>query len=281
MGLLYIVPTPIGNLLDITYRSINILKKVDYIISENIKHTSILLKYFSIKNKLLKLNTCNEKEKKNKYIIMLNNGKNIAIVSNAGTPVINDPGYLLVKHAYYNNIRVVPLPGACAAITALSASGLKTNQFCYEGFLPKKQKSCEKKINSLCKEIRTIILYESPKRLIHTIKLIKKIMGSKRKIVIAKELTKKWENIKKGTVKEILNIIENNIYWEKGEITILIDGKKKNKDNILSSKILNIFNILKKEMKKSTAIKITAKICGFNKNILYNNIIKKKYNEVD
>ncbi|VFP81357.1 Ribosomal RNA small subunit methyltransferase I [Buchnera aphidicola (Cinara curvipes)] len=275
------VPTPIGNLLDITYRSINILKKVDYIISENIKHTSILLKYFSIKNKLLKLNTCNEKEKKNKYIIMLNNGKNIAIVSNAGTPVINDPGYLLVKHAYYNNIRVVPLPGACAAITALSASGLKTNQFCYEGFLPKKQKSCEKKINSLCKEIRTIILYESPKRLIHTIKLIKKIMGSKRKIVIAKELTKKWENIKKGTVKEILNIIENNIYWEKGEITILIDGKKKNKDNILSSKILNIFNILKKEMKKSTAIKITAKICGFNKNILYNNIIKKKYNEVD
>ncbi|VFP79073.1 16S rRNA (cytidine(1402)-2'-O)-methyltransferase [Buchnera aphidicola] len=275
------VPTPIGNLLDITYRSINVLKKVDYIISENIRHTSILLKHFSIKNKLLTLNIFNEKKKKNKYIIMLNNGKNIAIVSNAGTPIINDPGYLLVKYAYDNNIRVVPLPGACAAITALSASGLKTNKFCYEGFLPKKKKLCEKKIHSLCNEIRTIILYESPKRLIYTIKLIKKIMGSKRKIVVAKELTKKWENIKKGTVEEILNIVENNIYWKKGEITILINGKKKNKNNIISSKILNIFNILKKEMKKSTAIKMTAKICDFNKNILYNNIVKKKYNEVD
>ncbi|VFP87907.1 Ribosomal RNA small subunit methyltransferase I [Buchnera aphidicola (Cinara piceae)] len=275
------VPTPIGNLLDITYRSINILKNVDYIVSENIKHTLILLKYFSIKNKLLSLNICNEKKKKNKYIDMLNNGKNIAIVSKAGTPVINDPGYLLVKYAYSNNIRVVPLPGACAAITALSASGLKTNQFCYEGFLPKKKKSCEKKIYSLCRELRTIILYESPKRLINTITLIKQIMGSKRKITVAKEITKKWEKIKKGTTKEILSTIKNDTNWTKGEITILISGKKKNKNNIVSSKILNTFNILKKETKKSTAIKITAKIFGFNKNILYNNVINKKSNEVD
>ncbi|VFP83530.1 Ribosomal RNA small subunit methyltransferase I [Buchnera aphidicola (Cinara laricifoliae)] len=269
------VPTPIGNLLDITYRSVNILKKVDFIITENIKHTSILLNQFSIINKLLSLNTINEKKKTNQYINILKNGNNIAIVSKAGTPIINDPGYILVKHAYYNNIRVVPLPGACAAITALCASGLKANQFCYEGFLPNKKKKCEKKIYSLRKEKRTIILYESPKRLIHTVQLIKKIIGATRKITISKEITKKWENIQRGTAEQLLLIISNDIYWKKGEITIIIEGDKKNNTKTISSQALKIFNIIKKETNNTTAIKITKKICGLNKNVLYNKIIKE------
>ncbi|VFP80980.1 Ribosomal RNA small subunit methyltransferase I [Buchnera aphidicola (Cinara kochiana kochiana)] len=269
------VPTPIGNLLDITYRSINILKKVDFIITENIKHTLILLNHFSIVNKLLSLNTINEKKKTNQYINILKNGNNIAIVSKAGTPIINDPGYILVKYAYRNNIRVVPLPGACAAITALCAAGLKANQFCYEGFLPNKKKKCEKKIYSLRKENRTIILYESPKRLVHTIQLIKKNMGVTRKITIAREITKKWENIQKGTAEQLLLIINDDIYWKKGEITIIINGAKKNNKNIISSRILKIFNIIKKETSNTTAIKITKKICRLNKNVLYNKIIKK------
>lgn len=273
---MYIVPTPIGNLLDITYRSINVLKNVDYIITENIKHTSILLKHFSIINHLVSLNSFNEKKKNKKYINMLINGKNLALVSKAGTPVINDPGYLLIKYAYNYNIRVVPLPGACAAITALSGSGLRANQFCYEGFLPKKKSLCKKKIYSLSTEQRTIILYESPKRLINTIKLIKKIIGSKRKITIAKEITKKWEKIKKGTVSEILHTIKKKNKWQKGEITILINGMKKKKSHIISSEILKTFYLLKKETSTSTAIKITAKIYRFSKNILYNTITKKK-----
>ncbi|VFP78041.1 Ribosomal RNA small subunit methyltransferase I [Buchnera aphidicola (Cinara cuneomaculata)] len=269
------VPTPIGNLLDITYRSINILKKVDFIITENIKYTSILLNQFSIKNKLLSLNIVNERKKTNQYIDILKSGNNMAIVSKAGTPTINDPGYILIKYAYHNNIRVVPLPGACAAITAICASGLKTNRFCYEGFLPNKKKKCETKISSLRKETRTIILYESPKRLEYTLKLIKKIMGVQRKITIAKEITKKWENIQRGTVEQLLLTINDNIYCKKGEITIIISGAKKKNKNIIPSRVFRIFKILKKNTSNTTAIKITAKICRFNKNILYNEIIKK------
>ncbi|WP_244268588.1 16S rRNA (cytidine(1402)-2'-O)-methyltransferase [Buchnera aphidicola] len=272
---MYIVPTPIGNLEDITHRSIHVLKQVDYIIAESIKHTSILLKHFSIVNKLLPLNIINEKQKTKKYIHMLNQGNNLAIVSKAGTPIINDPGYLLVKNAYKNNIRVVPLPGACAAITALSASGLQANQFCYEGFLPKKKILCEKKIYSLFREKRTIITYESSKRLLNTIKIIKKVMGKERKITIAKEVTKRWENIQSGTIEQIFNIIKHDETWRKGEITIVIDGAKREKKNILSLKTLKIFNLLKKETTLTTAIKITAKICGFSKNILYNTIVTK------
>ncbi|VFP85646.1 Ribosomal RNA small subunit methyltransferase I [Buchnera aphidicola (Cinara pseudotaxifoliae)] len=269
------VPTPIGNLLDITYRAINILKKVDYIITENIKHTSILLKKFSIVNVLLSLNICNEHKKTKKYVNMLQSGSNIALVSKAGTPVVNDPGYLLIKESYYQKIRIVPLPGACAAITALSASGFKTHQFCYEGFLPNKHTACEKKLFSLYNETRTIILYESPKRLIKTMKLIKKIMGENRKVTIFKEITKKWENIQHGTVKKVLSTIKNEVAWKKGEITLVINGSNPIKPNIISKKAFKIFHILEKIMQKSTAIKITAKICGFNKNILYNTIIKK------
>uniref|UniRef100_A0A451DEY4 Ribosomal RNA small subunit methyltransferase I n=1 Tax=Buchnera aphidicola (Cinara pseudotsugae) TaxID=2518978 RepID=A0A451DEY4_9GAMM len=275
------IPTPIGNLLDITYRSINILRKVDYIITENIKHTSILLKKFSIVNILLSLNTCNERKKTKKYISMLKSGNNIALVSKAGTPVINDPGYLLIKESYHQKIRVVPLPGACAAITALSASGFKTHQFCYEGFLPNTKIACKKKLSSLCNETRTIILYESSKRLIKTMKLIKKIMGKHRKITIAKEITKKWENIQRGTIKKLLSKIKNEIRWKKGEITIIINGSNPVISNIIPKKVFKTFYILEKIMQKSTAIKITAKICGFNKNILYNTIIKKKLHEVD
>lgn len=272
---MYIVPTPIGNLLDITYRAINILKKVDYIITENIKHTSILLKKFSIVNVLLSLNICNEHKKTKKYISMLQSGSNIALVSKAGTPVVNDPGYLLIKESYYQKIRIVPLPGACAAVTALSASGFKTHQFCYEGFLPNKHTACEKKISSLYNETRTIILYESPKRLIKTMKLIKKIMGENRKVTIFKEITKKWENIQRGTVKKVLSTIKNEVAWKKGEITIVINGSNPIKPDVISKKAFKTFHILEKIMQKSTAIKITAKICGFNKNILYNTIIKK------
>ncbi|ABJ90533.1 16S rRNA (cytidine(1402)-2'-O)-methyltransferase [Buchnera aphidicola] len=273
------VPTPIGNILDITYRSINILKKVDFIISENKKYTSILLKKFFIIKKMFSYHLVNEKLKTKKYIKMLKDGKNLALVSNAGTPLINDPGYLLVKQAYSNNIRVVPLPGACAAISALISSGLKTNRFCYEGFLPKKKKKLKKKIYSLNNEKRTTILYESPKRLINTIKLIKKIMGPKKKISISKELTKKWEKIKTGTTQKFLKKIKKNNYWKKGEILIIINGIK-NKKKKISSKILQTLSILKKEMSLSKAIKITAKICRFNKNILYNKIIKKKNDKV-
>lgn len=139
-GILYIVPTPIGNLSDITYRAIEILKKVNLIAVENIRHTNILLEHFNIKNVLTTLNKNNELIKSNYLIQKLKEGKNVALVSNAGTPLINDPGYYLIKKCHFLNIKIIPLPGPCAAITALIASGISSNRFCYEGFLPSKKK---------------------------------------------------------------------------------------------------------------------------------------------
>ncbi|WP_320415024.1 16S rRNA (cytidine(1402)-2'-O)-methyltransferase [Candidatus Purcelliella pentastirinorum] len=136
---LYIVPTPIGNLKDITYRAINILKKIDIILAENIKHTKILINHFKIKKTILKFNNDYEHNKVKKIIKLIKTGKNVALLSSAGTPTINDPGYKLIHACHLSNIKIIPLPGPCAAITALSASGMSFNKFCYEGFLPKKK----------------------------------------------------------------------------------------------------------------------------------------------
>lgn len=228
-----------------------------------------------INTKLLLLNTYNEKKKSPIYIKLLKNGNNIALVSKAGTPLINDPGYLLVRYAYQNNIRVVPLPGACAAITALIASGFSINKFCYEGFLSNKKIKRKKQIHDLKNEKRTIILYESPKRLKSTIKYIEKEMGKKRLLTIAKELTKIWENIYTGIPEKILKKINNNKNYTQGEIVIIIDGNKENTNNIITKKIKKIFLVLKKVMSTKTAVDTISKIYRIKKNSMYNVIIQK------
>ncbi len=157
---------------------------------------------------------------------------------------------------------------------------MQSNKFCYEGFLSKKKQLCQNQIKKLSEEKRTIILYESPKRLINTIKLIKKIMGKKRKILVAKEITKKWENIQRGAADKILDKISNDDNWKKGEITIIINGIKEKKIQSIPKKIFKIINIIKKETSVSSAIKIVSKIYGYPKNILYNAIINK-FKKVD
>lgn len=221
------------------------------------------------------------KKKTPKYMEFLINGKNIALVSKAGTPLINDPGYFLVQNAYKNKIRVVPLPGACAAITALSVSGFNINKFCYEGFLSHKNKKRKKQINNLKNEKRTIILYESPQRLQKTIQYINSEMGSKRILTIAKELTKVWEKIYTGTAKQVLQIIQEKPKYSKGEIVIIIDGNKEKNNSLITKKIRKTFFILKKVMSTKTAIQIIAKIYRIKKNSMYNIIIQNQIDEVD
>lgn len=273
-GILYIVPTPIGNLLDISYRAINILKKVNIIASESITHTGILFKKFSISNKFISLNKINEKKNTEICIKILKSGKNIAIVSKAGTPLINDPGILLVKKSHKEKIRVVPIPGACAAITALSASGLNTKNFCYEGFLPKKKILMNKKINNLKNEKKTTIFYESPKRIIKTIEYIFITLQPKRMITLAKEITKTWEFIYTGTIESFKILIKEHKILTKGEIVLLIEGIKNQEKLTINKKILKTFKLLLKNNSKSSAIKITSQIYGIKKNFLYNTIIK-------
>ncbi|QFQ32828.1 16S rRNA (cytidine(1402)-2'-O)-methyltransferase [Buchnera aphidicola (Aphis fabae)] len=276
-GILYIVPTPIGNLSDITYRALETLKEVNLIACENIQHTNILLKHFNIKNTLISFSKDNEVQKTDHLINILKKGKYIALVSNAGTPVINDPGYLLIKKCHLFNIKIIPLPGPCAAITALSASGISTHRFCYEGFLPSKKKLRRDLLCSLKKEKRTIICYESKHRIIETIKDIINEIGENRHIVIAREITKKWEIIHGNKASLMLSWIKSDVNrHKKGENVIIIDGYKELKSINPSDKIINTFTILKKFLSLKQSVFITSKIHKINKNNLYQYAIKNK-----
>jgi 16S rRNA (cytidine1402-2'-O)-methyltransferase len=218
---LYVVATPIGNLEDITLRAIEILKNVDFIICEDTRVTKFLLNHFGIDKPLIVANAFNESKSIEKIIDKIKSGENAALVSDAGTPSISDPGTRIVNAAIKNEIEIVGIPGANAAILALSISGLPTDAFVFEGFLPQK-KGRQKKLQQLSEEERTIVLYESTYRIKKLLEEINQYMPS-RKIVVARELTKKFEETWRGSANEILNDIENkNI---KGEFVVLIAPK--------------------------------------------------------
>ncbi|MCV2525634.1 MAG: 16S rRNA (cytidine(1402)-2'-O)-methyltransferase [Candidatus Lightella neohaematopini] len=275
-SVLYIVPTPIGNLLDITNRAIYILNNVNYIITENIKRTYFLLDYFSIKKShLYLLNQHNEHKQVNYLLNILKKNKIMALICNAETPLISDPGYKLVYKCKKLGIRVIPLPGSCAAITALSASGLPTNRFCYEGFLSSKRSKRIKQLKLLFYEPRTIIIYESTHRVIALLEDIVKIFNDNRYIVLAKELTKVWENIYGAPVNKLINYIKNNNINIKGEITLIIQGYLGPK-NVNYTKALDVFIKLKKLLPINTSLSIVKSIFKVKRNILYKNFINLK-----
>ena len=222
-GILYIVPTPIGNLEDITLRAIRILKEVDLIIAEDTRQSLKLLNHFEIKKTIQSYHMHNEHKVLQRYVDEILGGKNIALVSDAGTPAISDPGFLLVRECLKNNIKVDCLPGATAFVPALVKSGLPADSFCFEGFLPEK-KGRQTMLKKLCEEERTIILYESPHRLLKTLKQFIEYFGAERLISVSRELTKTFEETVNGSIQEVLTHFENNIV--KGEFVIVIDGKK-------------------------------------------------------
>ena len=223
IGILYIVPTPIGNLEDITLRAIRILKEVDLIIAEDTRQSLKLLNHFEIKKTIQSYHMHNEHKVLQRYVDEILGGKNIALVSDAGTPAISDPGFLLVRECLKNNIKVDCLPGATAFVPALVKSGLPADSFCFEGFLPEK-KGRQTMLKKLCEEERTIILYESPHRLLKTLKQFIEYFGAERLISVSRELTKTFEETVNGSIQEVLTHFENNIV--KGEFVIVIDGKK-------------------------------------------------------
>lgn len=192
-GQLFIVPTPIGNLADITQRALEVLQAVDLIAAEDTRHTGLLLQHFGINARLFALHDHNEQQKAETLVAKLKEGQNIALVSDAGTPLINDPGYHLVRTCREAGIRVVPLPGPCAAITALSAAGLPSDRFCYEGFLPAKSKGRRDALKAIEAEPRTLIFYESTHRLLDSLEDIVAVLGESRYVVLARELTKTWK----------------------------------------------------------------------------------------
>jgi 16S rRNA (cytidine1402-2'-O)-methyltransferase len=216
---LYIVATPIGNLEDITHRAVALLRSADLIVCEDTRKTTVLLRHYGIKTPCLSYHEHNERKRTPYILILLQAGKTIALVSNAGTPLISDPGYVLVTEAIKRNLAVCPLAGPSALLAALCVSGLPFNKFVFEGFLPKKKAGRRKLLASLKSEERTAVFFESPHRVVDALRDIQEILGERR-IAVARELTKIHECVYRGTAKEVLE----NLQTVKGEFTIIIDG---------------------------------------------------------
>lgn len=264
------VATPIGNLEDITLRAIKILKEVDLIAAEDTRHTLKLLNHLEIRKPLISYYKQNEKIKSNILIEKSLNGENIAIVSDAGTPGISDPGEEIVKEAIKNNIEIIPIPGACAAINALISSGLDTKQFIFVGFLSVNKKEKKERLEEI-KEIKaTLIFYEAPHKLINTLENIKEILGD-RKIVLAREITKIHEEYIRGNISKVLKKIEN----PKGEFVILVEGSNKSEQDVKKEYLNNLrleehFEYYKQQnFNKKEIIKKIAKDRDTNKNEIY------------
>ena len=271
-GSLYIVATPIGNLGDITHRAIDILKKVDIIAAEDSRRSRILLDYFSISNNVVSYHEHNEEKKTSQLIEFLKNGKSIALISDAGTPLISDPGYKLVSSAHDEGITVIPIPGTSAIVAGLSVSGLSCNKFIFEGYLPTKTISRRKYLKQLVSESRTLIFYEAPHRILESIEDMHAVFGSSRLVTITRELTKKHEQILRGTLSSIKLKIEIGEIKNKGEFVIIVEGN--NENLVTDSEILRINRILSEKVSSKDAIKLIAEITGKKKNDVYKLIMK-------
>ena len=272
-GKLYLVATPIGNLEDITLRALRVFKEVDYIAAEDTRNTLKLLNHFEIKKPLISNHRHNEEDRENILIEKLKEGKNIAVVSDAGTPGISDPGEVIVKRAIEEEIDIIPIPGACAAINALIASGLNTKEFVFLGFLPLNKKLRKEKLEEIKNENKTIIIYEAPHKIKDSLYDLKNAIGD-RKIVLARELTKIHEEFIRGNIDDIMEKSENL----KGEMILLIEGSDKiNNENILNNLSLDEhYNVYEKQgLDKKEIIKKIAKDRGVNKNEIYQYFIKK------
>ena len=267
-GILYIVATPIGNLEDITLRAIRILKEVDLIAAEDTRHTLKLLNHLEISKPMISYHRHNEQVRTDNLIKELKEGKNIALVSDAGTPGICDPGEEIIKKCIEENIKVIPIPGACAMINALITSGIETKEFTFIGFLPLNKKTRKEKLEEIKKSQKTIILYEAPHKMKSTLEDLKDILQN-RKIVLARELTKIHEEFIRKDINELLNIIDNL----KGEMILIIEGASdvevdENELNNLS--LEEHYKYYEKQgLDKKEIIKKIAKDRNVNKNEIY------------
>ena len=276
LTMLYIVATPIGNLDDISLRAIKVLQQVDKIAAEDTRHSQQLLKHLKINKPLIALHDHNEQTQSKKLIEDLKAGESIAIISDAGTPLISDPGFRLVKLAHENNIRVVPIPGACAVITAICASGLPTDRFIFEGFLPAKITARKSHLTTLKSEERTLVFYEAPHRLLDTLKDLGEVFGVTRHAVLARELTKTFETIKCGDIQYLFNFVANDTNQQKGEIVLVVAGVEKDTKDLameISSEAKIILAVLLEELPLKQAASLTAKITGERKRSLYNYVL--------
>ncbi len=274
-GSLYIVATPIGNLDDITFRAVKTLQGVDLIAAEDTRVAQRLLSRYQITTPLISCHEHNEQSRSNLFIKKIQGGQSIALISDAGTPLINDPGYRLVSDLRAHQITIIPIPGPCAAIAALTISGLPTSRFCYEGFLPKRSSERKKTLSKLFEEPRTLIFYESPHRLLNTLQDMQTIFGSERQATFAKELTKVHEHVQTDSLSNLTDWIMNNPDRCRGEFILVVQG---NSDKLPAQGMQDpkkLMELLIAHLPTKSATSVAAKITGMNKNELYQIAIGK------
>lgn len=266
---LFIVATPIGNLGDLSQRALEILRKVDLIAAEDTRHSSRLTQHFGISTRLVSYHDYSSSAREDTILAELAAGRSVALISDAGTPLISDPGYSLVARARQMQIRVIPIPGACALTTALCAAGLPTDRFVFEGFPPHKQGARRQLFESLAEEQRTLIFYESPHRIADSINDMKDLFGEQRQAVICRELTKTWETIhgdSLGALSQWIMADDNN---RRGEFVVLIHGAPAADQDALLSDADRQLRILLEELPVKQAAALVAKLTGLKKNAVY------------
>jgi 16S rRNA (cytidine1402-2'-O)-methyltransferase len=269
-GALYIVATPLGNLGDISRRALDVLAEVDLIAAEDTRNSLKLLTHFGIKKAMMALHEHNEREQADEIITKLRAGQSIALISDAGTHLISDPGYNLVSRLHDEGLRVVPIPGPSALITALSVSGLPTDHFCFEGFLPSKTVAREKTLTNLLQEHRTMVFYEAPHRLVASLLSIRDILGSERLVTLVREVTKLHETIRRDTAASLLDWVEADPEQQMGESVLVVEGAARKSDTTeVEIRVHDLLSALLNKLSVKDAAQLAAELTGLKKNSLY------------
>ncbi len=269
-GKLYVVATPIGNLADFSYRAVNILQQVELIAAEDTRHVKILLQHYGITTKIMSLHQHNEIHAAPQLIAKIQQGLSIALVSDAGTPLLSDPGMPLVKLAKEQGIQVLPIPGACALIAALSVAGLPVNRFCFEGFLPRTSVARKKFFSHRLEWSATWVFYESSHRILACFEDMITVLPLDRPVVIAREITKLHETIINDSLENIFKQVQSEANMQRGEFVVIVEGIKiDKKTQIINSEHTKLLQILLKECSIKTTASIAAKITGIRKKLLY------------
>ncbi|QLF92744.1 16S rRNA (cytidine(1402)-2'-O)-methyltransferase [Pseudomonas sp. ABC1] len=276
-GTLYVVATPIGNLEDISARALRILREVALIAAEDTRHSIRLLQHFGIDTPLAACHEHNEREEGGRFLTALLAGSHVALISDAGTPLISDPGYHLVRQARQAGVRVVPVPGACALIAALSAAGLPSDRFVFEGFLPARQAARLTRLEALREESRTMIFYEAPHRIVECLADLEAVFGGQRQAVLGRELTKTFETLKGAPLAELRPWVEGDANQQRGECVVLVEGwQAPEGEDAVDAQAVKVLDLLLEELPLKRAAALAAQITGVRKNLLYQLALERK-----
>lgn len=268
-GVLYIVATPIGNLEDVTQRALKVLAAVDLVAAEDTRHSGRLLSHFGIQASLMSLHEHNEEQQVERVLDLLAQGGSVAVVSDAGTPLINDPGFRLVREARRRELPVVPVPGASSLIAALSVAGLPTDRFCFEGFLAAKPSARRHQLQGLAQEPRTLVFFESPHRILGALEDLRAAFGPDREAAVARELTKTFETVRAGSLDELLDWMRADDNQQRGEFVLVVAGRPESAAAPSETEARRVLRVLLSELPLKQAAKLAAQITGAPKNQLY------------